>query len=85
MSAEYLSNGRWSSRTQVDYGYTSYKQRDAGLMVSESLGMTLNWLRLNGGIGYFHTDSYDSRVYLYEQGPLYNYSFTQFYGEGIRY
>ena len=85
LSAEYLSNGRWSSRTQVDYGYTSYKQRDAGLMVSESLGMTLNWLRLNGGIGYFHTDSYDSRVYLYEQGPLYNYSFTQFYGEGIRY
>ena len=85
LSADYISEGKWNSRTQVDFGYTSFKQGDAGLMVSESLGMTLRWLRLNGGFGYFRTDSYDSRVYLYEQGPLYTYSFTQFYGEGIRY
>ena len=85
LSADYDSEGKWSSRTQVDFGYTSFKQRDAGLMVSESLGLTLRWLRLNGGFGYFKTDSYDSRVYLYEQGPLYTYSFAQFYGEGIRY
>ena len=42
-------------------------------------------MRLNIGAGYFHTDSYDSRVWLYEQGPLYAYSMNQFYGEGIRY
>ena len=54
-------------------------------MVSETLGFTHRWLRLNGGLGWFHTDSYDSRVYLYELGPLYSYSFTQFSGEGIRY
>jgi hypothetical protein len=54
-------------------------------MVSETLGLTHRWLRLNGGVGWFHTDSYDSRVYLYELGPLYTYSVAQFYGEGIRY
>jgi hypothetical protein len=36
-------------------------------------------------MGYFHTDSYDSRAYLYELGPLYSYSVIQFSGEGIRY
>ena len=75
----------WSSRTQVDFGFTSFKDHEKGLMVSETLGFTHRWLRLNGGVGWFHTDSYDSRVYLYELGPLYSYSVTQFSGEGIRY
>ena len=83
LSAEY--NSGWSSRTQIDFGFTSFKEHDRGLMVSETLGFTHRWLRLNGGLGYFHTDSYDSRVYLYELGPLYSYSVTQFSGEGIRY
>ena len=54
-------------------------------MVSQSLGYNHRRLRLSGGLGYFHTNSYDSRVYLYESGPLYNYGFSQFSGEGIRY
>ena len=83
LSAEYSST--WSSRTQIDFGFTSLKESERGLMVSETVGFTHRWLRLNGGLGYFHTDSYDSRVYLYELGPLYTYSFTQFSGEGIRY
>jgi hypothetical protein len=56
-----------------------------GAMVSSSFSYTHQWLRLNSGIGYFHTDNYGSRLYLYENGPLYTYSMTQFYGEGIRY
>ena len=83
ISAEY-SQG-WSSRTQVDFGFISFNGNERGLMVSETLGLTHRWLRLNGGVGWFHTDSYDSRVYLYELGPLYTYSVAQFYGEGIRY
>lgn len=83
ISAEY-SQG-WSSRTQVDFGFISFNGNERGLMVSETLGLTHRWLRLNGGVGWFYTDSYDSRVYLYELGPLYTYSVTQFYGEGIRY
>ena len=83
VSVEYSSV--WSSRTQVDFGFTSFKEHEKGLMVSETLGYTHRWLRLNGGLGWFHTDSYDSRVYLYELGPLYTYSLSQFSGEGIRY
>ena len=83
LSAEYSSV--WSSRTQVDFGFTSFKDYEKGLMVSETLGFIHRWLRLNGGAGWFHTDSYDSRVYLHELGPLYSYSILQFSGEGIRY
>lgn len=69
----------------MDFGFTSFKEHEQGLMVSETLSLTHRRLRLNGGLGWFRTDGYDSRVYLYELGPLYTYSFTQFSGEGIRY
>ena len=67
---------------QIDGGWTT---GEWGGMVSATLAYTRRWLRLNGGFGYFHTDSYNSRVYLYELGPLYTYSSQMFYGEGIRY
>ena len=54
-------------------------------MLSQHLSYVHRWLRLNAGLGYFHTTSYDSRVYHYEQAPLYTYAMSQFYGEGIRY
>ena len=85
LSAEYMSDGGFGWRTQLDGGYCAYGEGEWGAMLSESLSYTYRWLRLNGGIGYFHTDSYDSRVYLYERGPLYTYSMSSFYGEGIRY
>jgi len=83
LSMAYENN--WSSRTQIDVGYVAQNGDEKGLMVSETLGFTHRWLRLNGGLGYFHTEGYDSRVSLYELGPLYTYSFSQFSGEGIRY
>jgi hypothetical protein len=81
--AEYA--GTFTARTQLDFSLIAFDERERGLMLSETLGYTYRCLRLNGGFGYFNTDSYDSRVYLYEQGPLYAYSFAQFSGEGIRY
>ena len=81
--AEYA--GTLTTRTQLDFSLTAFDKRERGLMLSETLGYARRWLRLNGGIGYFNTESYDSRVYLYEQGPLYTYAFASFSGEGIRY
>jgi hypothetical protein len=78
-------DGSWSSRTQFDYNQIASGQQERGWMVSQSLGYRYRWLRLSGGLGYYHTDSYDSRVYLYESAPLYNYGFSQYSGEGIRY
>lgn len=77
--------GWLTSRTQVDFTFISMTERERGLAISQTLGYAYRWLRLNGGISYFNTDSYDSRVYLYEQGPLYTYSMGQYQGNGIRY
>ena len=85
LSADYAGDSGFGSRTQLDAGYCAYGAGDWGAMLSQTLSYTHRWLRLYGGAGYFHTDSYDSRVYLYERGPLYTYAMSTFYGEGIRY
>ena len=82
LSADYAIATGLGGRMQIDGGWTT---GEWGGMVSATLAYTRRWLRLNGGFGYFHTDSYNSRVYLYELGPLYTYSSQMFYGEGIRY
>lgn len=79
-----LANGL-SLHTQGDIAYADYNDASFGYMLSERLAYHCQRLRLSGGIGYFHTDSYDSRIYLYEQAPLHQFSFPMFYGEGIRY
>ena len=78
-------DGKISSRTQLDANMIASTDRNMGFMVSQTLGYTYRWLRLNAGLGYYHTDGYNSRIYLYEQGPLYTYCFNQYYGDGIRY
>jgi hypothetical protein len=75
----------WSAKTQLDMAYSHYKDNSFGWMASEHLAFQHQWLRLHGLIGYFHTRDYDSRIYVYEHGLLYNYSFPSFFGEGIRY
>lgn len=85
LGAEYDSGSGFGIRTQMDGDYCADGTTAWGMMMSERLSYERRWLRLNGGVGYFHTNSYDGRVYLYERGPLYSYGMTQFYGEGIRY
>ena len=85
LSVEYAAEQGWGCRTQWDGGYCAYGDGEWGMMLSERVSYVHNWLRLNAGGGYFLTEGYDSRVYLYEHGPLYTYNFSQFYGEGIRY
>lgn len=84
LSAEYAFAENLSCRTQLDGCYCPH-DREWGAMLSSNISYRYHWLRLNAGLDYFHTDSYDSRVYLYEQGPLYTYSIYQYDGEGIRY
>ena len=55
-----------------------------GYMVSEAVTSQWRLVKVSGSAGYFHTDSYDTRIYVYERTPLYNFSFPSFYGEGLR-
>ena len=53
-------------------------------MLSEAVTGQWRTVKVSGSAGYFHTDSYDTRIYIYERTPLYNFSFPSFYGEGLR-
>lgn len=76
----------WSCKTQLDVVVSNYLKRSFGYMVSESgTWKPLSWLTLNGMIGYFQTTDFASRIYVYERGPLYSFSFPAFFGKGMHY
>lgn len=75
----------WNARTSLDYVMSQKEERSQGYMVSENLGYQWRWLRLAGSLGYFHTSDYESRIFVYEPGLLYQMSFGNYYGEGMRY
>ncbi len=75
----------WSFATSADIAASHFEKNSMGWMISENVNYTLAWLRLGACVGYFNTDDYESRVYGYDRGPLYNYSYRSYDGEGIRY
>ena len=70
--------------TQADGVMSSGSGREWGYMLTQSASAQWHGVRLNAGAGYFRTTSYDSRLYTYERGPLYSFSFPAYYGEGLR-
>lgn len=76
----------FTMRTQYDMAYTTKTSQSIGWMVSQSAGYKYKEiLEYNAGVGYFRTQDYDSRIYTYERGMLYDFSFPMFYGEGMRF
>lgn len=85
-SAGYTAR-QWSGKVQADFCHYQFDgQTSSGWMVSGNGGWKpLVWLQLSSWIAYFHTDDYNSRVYTYERGMLYSFSFPAYYGKGVRY
>lgn len=75
----------WAFATSADVVSSQFENSSVGWMASQNVNYSLSWLRLGASVGYFNTDDYESRVYGYERGPLYNYSYRSYDGEGIRY
>ncbi len=85
-SVNYSPNKNLSMLTQADIVYVEYINKEKGWMLNENVSYTLGeWLKINASIGYFDTDGYDSRIYTYERGLQYEFSYPMFYGDGIRY
>ena len=74
-----------SLQTQLDGTDVSYKSHDRGYMISQQVAYAWKRIRLCANVSYFHTDNYESRLYLYEHSVLYNFSSLMLYGKGIRY
>ena len=79
-------NNHFESQTQIDGTEVSTaSHNEYGYMINENIGYSRsNKFSADITYGYFHTDSYDSRVCIYEHGLLYRFSFPSFYGEGTR-
>lgn len=84
VSVTYTHPASWSAKTQLDYARSSYKTISNGYMVSEHFGWQKNNWQLNLATGYFNTDDYNSRIYLYERQMQHDIAFPMFYGEGLR-
>lgn len=76
---------RWSLKTQADVAYSHFQTGSLGYMLTQQGNCTLGPLSLQATVAYFHTDDYNSRVYSYERGMRYGFSFPMYYGEGIHY
>lgn len=76
----------FESQTQFDgVGISTGNHHEYGYMINQNIGYSYtDRLSTNITYGYFHTDSYDSRVCIYERGLLYRFSFPSFYGKGTR-
>lgn len=76
----------WNSKTQFDISVCHYLNNSVGYMASENFTWVPNsCLQLTALLGYFHTDDFASRIYIYERRPLYSFSFPSFYGIGLHY
>lgn len=78
------SNGTLTLKTQSDYVTSHENITSRGFMFSQSMKWQNNWISVFGLVGYFHTDDFNSRVYIYDPGLLYTFSFPSFYGKGLR-
>lgn len=84
-------DGKWGEnllfKSRAEWVWHEHEQFSHGALLSQDIGFkTKNetsawWLR----VAYFNTDDYDSRIYLYENDMLYQFSIPAFYDEGFRF
>lgn len=75
-----------SLRTQADAVSVGWNgEQHQGIMLSQQASWKASWLKATASVGWFHTDNYDSRIYLYEPSVRYDYTFPMYYGHGLRY
>ena len=74
----------WTARTQLDLAYTRYEQADRGWLLSQHFAFSASPLQLSLMAALFHTDSYQSRIYVYERQLQHEFAFPTYYGHGLR-
>ncbi|MCD8309809.1 MAG: helix-hairpin-helix domain-containing protein, partial [Prevotellaceae bacterium] len=78
--------GAWLLRTTADYTRFAQQTAAQGWQLTQLVAYTFPCkLSLSAQATLFHTDDYDSRVYVAERGLLYTFSTPSYYGHGVRY
>ena len=73
-------------KTRVEISQYEGLQKESGFLVFQDIQFIPAKIPINitGRIAYFKTDSYNSRIYAYENDLLYTFSIPAFYGRGFR-
>lgn len=86
---QYIPVEMWWIKTTFDYAQVDFMAQDSdcGYMVTQNVSYKpISFpVGFDLAVAYFHTDSYDSRLYMYEKGMLYSFSFPSFYYRGMRW
>ena len=85
----FLPGDRWHFKTQADFVFYRLEAESVETQ-ARSLTQTVSYtgqekLQIDGGLGYFKTDDWNTRISVYEKNILYAFSFPTYYGEGLRY
>ena len=84
LSAAY-SFGEWNFSTQADGVRTADYEIEQGYMLSERIQWKHRWWQLWLQGSWFHTDSYNSRLYAYERQLPHQFAVPSFYGRGFHF
>ncbi len=77
---------QFKSQTRVQYNSFQYEtlERSNGYALIQDIEGSIGKWQLKSRVALFNTDSYDSRIYAYENDVLYTVSFPAYYGKGMR-
>lgn len=84
--AKYQISNSFALKTRAESVWYDYLEKESGILVFQDVVWNPPRLPFNAAFrfSWFKTDSYNSRIYAYEDDLLYNFSTLAFYGEGIR-
>ena len=76
----------WKLRTRAEYSQYQKSEKEQGFMLYQDIvySSANESFSTQGRIVYTQTDSYNTRIYAYENDLLYNYSMPAYYGKSIR-
>ncbi|AWV97885.1 ComEA family DNA-binding protein [Arcticibacterium luteifluviistationis] len=83
---EFNISKNFKSQTRVQYNSFQYEtlDRSNGYALIQDIEGSIGRLQLKSRIALFNTESFDSRIYAYENDVLYTVSFPAYFGKGTR-
>ncbi|MCL1937210.1 MAG: helix-hairpin-helix domain-containing protein [Candidatus Azobacteroides sp.] len=85
---QYLPSNTFTFKTQADYNiYRSSEENQQAWSLTQSfscLPAKSKW-QIDGGLAYFHTGNWNTKISVYEKNVLYTFGYSMYYGEGLRY
>lgn len=77
---------RFQNRMEVSQYHKGPGRPEFGYLIYQDVDYSPMFARITGNIrlAYFHTPSYNSRIYAYEDDVLYSFAFGMYSGEGFR-